>query len=379
MLTTQPEALARPIFISDIEQFGGAERSLLALSHYLNQQGLPNYLLTYRDACDIAQYAASPLPVVDLKAGPGVRAKIKALAAHLKARPANAPAVLCSGYQPALHATLAGIRGFHTLMHDTPSLFGDSGSRTLKGKVRIAVSNRIAGVGLRSGGRTLVNSEYLKAECRRDFGVDADIVRMGGMIVHAGRATSGSNKIGTLHMLSVCRVEANKRIDWLLHALAALEQSAVAPLSAPLSQLTGWRLDLAGKGSLIDELTALAASLGLAERVSFHGFVSDSELERMYADADLFLMPALQGYGIPALEALDRGLPVLLHRESGVSDVLLDTPWATVLAGGAENTAAALARAIDGVLRGSHVGVQLPTLPSEAEWAAEVTRLCGWE
>ena len=35
-------------------------------------------------------------------------------------------------------------------------------------------------------------------------------------------------------------------------------------------------------------------------------------------------MPAVQGYGIPAIESLQRGIPVLLHRESGVSDILLE-------------------------------------------------------
>lgn len=375
---TRVDALARPMFVAEIEQFGGAERSLLALSRWLFQQGLPNYLLTYHDACNIAQYATGPLPVVELKPARGARAKIAALKSHCEARQPGAPAILCSGYQPALHGTLAGMRSFHTLMHDTPSLFGDSGNRSLQGKLRIAVSNRIIGYGLRSGGRTLVNSEYLKAECRKDFGVEADIVRMGGLQNESQRGTVERKKLGRLCMLSVCRVEANKRIDWLLLALAALEANAVAPLSKPLSQLTDWRLDLAGKGSRIAELTALAASLGLSERVHFHGFVPDDALEQMYGEADLFLMPALQGYGIPALEALDRGIPVLLHRESGVSDVLLNTPWATVMHGSEKQTAEALARAVNNQLCGLHLGVARPQLPSEDEWAAEVARLCAW-
>ena len=93
---------------------------------------------------------------------------------------------------------------------------------------------------------------------------------------------------GPLRMLSVCRIEANKRIDWLLRALHTLEQSAEAPLTGRLSELVDWHLDLAGKGSLIAELTQLAQTLGIADRVHFHGFVSDEDLDRMYAAADLF-------------------------------------------------------------------------------------------
>jgi len=89
-------------------------------------------------------------------------------------------------------------------------------------------------------------------------------------------------------------------------------------------------------------------------------------------------MPAVQGYGIPAIESLQRGIPVLLHRESGVSDILLDTPWATVLTGSEENLTSALRSAIDGVLQGRHHSVAQPNLPTEDTWAEQVALLCGW-
>jgi glycosyltransferase involved in cell wall biosynthesis len=178
---------------------------------------------------------------------------------------------------------------------------------------------------------------------------------------------------GELRMLSVCRIETNKRIDWILRSLAELEHA-----SPSLSSQRAWRLDLAGEGSLVAPLTELAASLGIAGRVHFHGFVPDADLQTFYDQAHLFLMPAVQGYGIPAIESLQRGIPVLLHRESGVSDILLDTPWATVLTGGPERMTATLACAIDSVLQGRHHNVPLPPLPSEEDWAEQVARLCGW-
>ncbi len=372
---------ARPIFVCEIEQFGGAERALLALSRWLAQRGLAHYLLTYRDHCNIAQYAAHPLEVVDLKAWHGARAKVSALKNHMAFRPKSAPPLLCSGYQAALHATLAGVCGFHDLMHDTPSLFGDKDTRGLKGKLRIAASNLIAGFGLRSGGTTIVTSEFLKAECRRDFGVEAQIVRMGGLTAAAETSRSQPRNCmeeSAFHMLSISRIEANKRIDWLLRALNRLESGPVAPLAGPLSRLIDWKLDIAGKGSLLSELEALTRSLGLADRVSFHGFVPDRELEALSRRSDLFLMPAVQGYGIPAIEAIDRGTPVLLHRDSGVSDILLQTPWATVFEGGEQQLAAALAQAIDSARKGRHLNTPPPQLPTEDQWAEQVAVLCHW-
>lgn len=135
-----------------------------------------------------------------------------------------------SGYQPALHASLAGMRGFPCLMHDTPSLFsGAAGPQTLKMRTARWVSDKATSRGLRSGGRTIVASEYLKAETKRVFGVEAAIARMGGLTQSAGFRLRPVDT--TLTMLSVSRVEANKRIDWMVRALAKLEHAST-PLSS---------------------------------------------------------------------------------------------------------------------------------------------------
>ena len=257
-------------------------------------------------------------------------------------------------------------------MHDTPSLFsaGDE-THSLRGRLLRSVSDRITGFGLRSGGHTVVTSEYLQEECARVFHVPAVIARMGGL----GTAAKLPPRALTtgLHLFSVSRVEGNKRIDWMLRALSSLEHADL-----PLSQRVSWQLDVAGRGSRLDTMRAFAAQLGIADRVHFHGFVSDERLEQLYAEADLFLMPAVQGYGIPAIEALQRGIPILLHRDSGVSDILLQTPWATVFSGGEEHMLPALSAAIQSVLDGLHLQVPLPSIPSEDSWAEQVAALCNW-
>jgi len=365
-----PSANSRPIVFTEVEQFGGAERAALALCRWLAERGLACHIVAYDDRCGLAADAAFPLEVVELRSAGGAWSRVTALRRYFAGRPANAPKPLLSGYQPAMHATLAGLRGFHTLMHDTPALFDPTGKQTMRRRI----SNRIVGFGLRTGGATIVTSEFLRDECWRDFRVRTEIVRMGGL---AG-TFAPRNPGNTLRLLSVSRIEANKRIDWLLEALVELECGIVPPLAAPLSRLVDWHFDVAGKGPLLDELRTLAERLGIAQRVEFHGFIADTELEALYARADVFLMPAVQGYGIPAIEALARGIPVFLHRESGVSDILLDTGWATVMEGGKANTAAALAKSIDGILRGHHLTAALPELPTEDAWAERVARLCGW-
>ena len=349
---------------------GGAERSVLALSRWLYEHELPNHVVTYIDHVGLAKHAHHPLEVVELRPEMRVSKKVAAMRRYFASQH-EAPKPLMSGYQPALHATLAGMRGFHCLMHDTPSLFEDAAKLNFRRRLARRVSDTVTGFGLRSGGRTIVTSEYLRAECRREFNVRAEIARMGGLTsANAFRPRPVTNE---LRMLSVSRIERNKRIDWMLRALEAMEHDAPA-----LSERVDWQLDVVGKGSAIETMQQLAANLGLAERVHFRGYVSDAELARLYEGTHLFLMPAVQGYGIPAIEALSRGIPVLLHAESGVSDILRRTPWAVVIDGKESAMLTGLRQIVDNTLTGVQLSAPLPDLPTEDDWAARVAQLCNW-
>lgn len=362
---------SRAIVLAQVTELGGAERACLALSRWLYSKSIANHFVTYSDTAGLAQAASHPLPVVQLRPAMRPVPKVLALKRYFARRDAGGEPLM-SGYQPALHASLAGIRGFHCLMHDTPSLFSDAAKeKSSRKRLQRFVSDRITGIGLRSGGETIVTSTYLRDETLRVFGVHAAIARMGGLgSLEDFRPRPPQS---TLRFLSVSRVESNKRIDWMLRALRHLEAAATA-----LSSETNWHLDIVGRGAQLDAMKALAASLGIGSRVQFHGFVSDQQLAHLYGEADLFLMPAVQGYGIPAIEALQRGIPVLLHRDSGVSDILLETPWATVFEGGEANMLDAFTHAITSIREGRHLHVALPSIPSEDSWAEQVARLCRW-
>lgn len=369
---------AVPLFMSEIEAMGGAERSILALGSWLHRRGIPSYLLTYRDAAGMEAHAGFPLPTVRMlpRNAPKSESLVTKLAALRRYRthlPTATIPPIVSGYQPALHFSLVGGGRFHCLMHDTAALFSDPAARDWKQKIRIRLSDRIIGHGMRRGGGSLiVTSSFLQRECQKDYGIHAEIARMGGL--GSPDAFHRRPLNGKLRMLSVCRIETNKRIDWILRALAALER-AQPPLSAALD----WTLVLAGKGSALEPMRRLSGQLGLGDRVDFRGFVPDAELDSLYNEAHLFLMPAVQGYGIPAIEALQRGIPVLLHRESGVSDILLDTPWAAVLEGGDDELQTRLDTIIHWLRKNGQIDADPPPpLPTEDSWAERVATLCAY-
>jgi len=74
-----------------------------------------------------------------------------------------------------------------------------------------------------------------------------------------------------------------------------------------------------------EAIYAAVRDLGLAEYVSFPGFVADSELPDLYAGADLFAFPSLfEGFGIPLLEAMSSGTPLCASNVASIPEVVQD-------------------------------------------------------
>ncbi len=78
-----------------------------------------------------------------------------------------------------------------------------------------------------------------------------------------------------------------------------------------------------GKGWLYEEIFATVERLGLEEKVVFPGFVADEHLPALYNLADLFVFPSLyEGFGLPPLEALACGTPVITSDASSLPEVV---------------------------------------------------------
>ncbi|MEU5870934.1 glycosyltransferase [Glycomyces sp. NPDC047369] len=99
-------------------------------------------------------------------------------------------------------------------------------------------------------------------------------------------------------ILFVGRLEGEKNVDELLTAAASLPQDV--------------RVELVGDGSARPRLERQAADLGIADRVVFHGFVSDDDVVRAYQRAHVFCMPGTaELQSIATMEAMAAGKPVV--------------------------------------------------------------------
>lgn len=80
---------------------------------------------------------------------------------------------------------------------------------------------------------------------------------------------------------------------------------------------------IAGSGDMEIQIIETAAELGIADKVLFAGFLRGDDLAKIYQAADLYVLPSVsEPFGITPLESLAQGTPVLISKQSGVSEVL---------------------------------------------------------
>jgi glycogen synthase len=80
---------------------------------------------------------------------------------------------------------------------------------------------------------------------------------------------------------------------------------------------------IAGSGDMYEEMVNLAAKLGISQSVLFAGFVRGKEQEELLQNADVLVMPSVsEPFGIVPLEAIAQGTPVIISKQSGVSEVV---------------------------------------------------------
>jgi len=80
---------------------------------------------------------------------------------------------------------------------------------------------------------------------------------------------------------------------------------------------------MVGTGDMEMRMIEKAAELGIADRVLFTGFLGHNDLEKVYRMADVYVMPSVsEPFGITPLEAMRNGVPTIISKQSGVSEVI---------------------------------------------------------
>ncbi len=174
---------------------------------------------------------------------------------------------------------------------------------------------RIEWAGLDAADRAVAVSHYTKALVERVYRIPGDKI----IVVH--NAVSRKEALRRYAVPKMCRDE--KRV--LFMGRVTFQKGPdyfVEAARLVLDQMPNTRFIMAGSGDMLSRMVRRVAQLRMGSRFHFTGFLRGDEVDRMYALSDLYVMPSVsEPFGIAPLEAMAYDVPVIISRQSGVSEV----------------------------------------------------------
>ena len=166
--------------------------------------------------------------------------------------------------------------------------------------------------GVHAADHVIAVSNYTKSILTRYYHVDhtkISVVHNGyNADEHCSRKLKGDDK----NVLFLGRLTLQKGPEYFLRAAQRVIQRV------PEAHFV-----VAGDGDMFTRTVHLAADLGIADRVSFTGFLSGPDIARAYELSQVYVMPSVsEPFGITALEAIGNSTPVILSKQSGASEVV---------------------------------------------------------
>ncbi len=170
-------------------------------------------------------------------------------------------------------------------------------------------------MGMERASKVITVSHYTRSIVISRYGIPGDKVevvyngveRSGGWAV-----TDAMIKRDEKIVLFLGRITMQKGPEYFLQAARKV-----------LEVMDNVKFVMAGSGDMMYRAVELAAQLGIGGKVLFTGFLRGGDVRRIYQMADLYVMPSVsEPFGIAPLEALDNDVPVIISKQSGVSEVL---------------------------------------------------------
>jgi len=124
---------------------------------------------------------------------------------------------------------------------------------------------------------------------------------------------AAENRLPEKFIFSAGTLEPRKNFSMLIRSFSQV-----------LKEFPDYKLLIAGsKGWYYDEIFETVSELNLENNVKFLGYVTEEELEKLYNLAEIFVWPTVyEGFGIPPLEAMKCGCPVITSNTSSLPEVV---------------------------------------------------------
>jgi glycogen synthase len=169
--------------------------------------------------------------------------------------------------------------------------------------------------GMHAAIRVLAVSNYTKTVCTSRYGLDAEKVDVVYNGIDQGGPQPGDDD----------NIESKDKIVLFLGRITMQKgpEYFVAAAKKVLERMENVKFIVAGSGDMARRMIELAAEMGIGHKVLFTGFLRGKDVARVFRMADCYVMPSVsEPFGIAPLEAMSHDVPVIISKQSGVSEVL---------------------------------------------------------
>lgn len=174
-------------------------------------------------------------------------------------------------------------------------------------------------LGFEGADKIISISEFIKKRLTGDYGVNPEkieIVHNGGIsdLVPSLEKYNHFSKDDKI-VLFAGRITLQKGVEYFIKAAKKV-----------LEYDPEIKFIVAGNGDMLPQMIELVAEFGIGKNVLFYGFYTREDAKKLFSMADVFVMPSVsEPFGIVPLEAVAKGTPTIISKQSGISEVLENT------------------------------------------------------
>jgi glycosyltransferase involved in cell wall biosynthesis len=171
--------------------------------------------------------------------------------------------------------------------------------------------------GLKAADVIIANSEYTKKNVVKNYGIDPCKIK----VVHWGIDNDNPHYYENYEH----KISDNDNIVLFLGRMTVQKgpDYFVETAKKVLDFVPNTKFVMAGTGDMLPRMIERSAELGISHNMLFTGFLEGRDVHRAFKMADLYVMPSVsEPFGIVALESIKNGTPMLISKQSGVSEVV---------------------------------------------------------
>jgi len=169
--------------------------------------------------------------------------------------------------------------------------------------------------GMEQADKVIAVSHFTRNIITSRYGINSEKVE----VVYNGVEHNAKSSLAETH------IDKNEKIVLFLGRIT-MQKGPEYFLSAAkkvLEIMDNVKFVMVGSGDMMHRAIEMAAGLGIGHKVLFTGFLRGEDVQKIYKMADLYVMPSVsEPFGIAPLEALEHDVPVIISKQSGVSEVL---------------------------------------------------------